>query len=364
MSKSSIRVKEDKSNTDQKKLQNLAIKKRLADYYLSIDEHMRPSIYSLQKSLSEMQDGFTVSYNTLNKMLTEFRDDTTPNLHLVLALCRYWHLDYATILAPAEMDKKAIPSADALVAKTEILNDEGYMGTFCGYMYTKNIKRMDIVEFDLEIEPSGDSTIATLTIYNITERVNGDPLDYKSVYVGTPLLLTKKGIIAMTLVDDVGAFYSFYLDYRHYKIDKLYYRKGIAVTTESETDKPLLNNFVLFQQSVKKQKSKELIPGLLPIVGDSFVITKEDLDSFNDDDEMSAFIADYSYNWFGKEKEMYRIRVSHILKSIEDENNEQERYRVIKALLHLKEKAQAPVRVEYSNPDGMPGFAKTIIQRN
>lgn len=363
MGKSQIKVRDNLNNTNKKKMQNLAIKKRLADYYLSIDEHVRPSIYSLQMSLSQMQDGFTVSYNTLNEMLSESRTDTTPNLHLVLALCRYWHLDYATILAPAEITKKPVPAENALIAKTEVLDDDGYSGNFYGYMYTKNVKRIEIVEFELLIDPSGDSTIATLTVYNNTDKVDGDTLDYKTVYVGTPLLLSKKNIVAMTLVDDTGAFYSFYLDYRHYNIDKLYYRKGIAVTTESESDKPLLNNFVLFQKKVSEEKRKTLIPGLLPLIGDSFVITKDDMESFMKNEDMVFFFNDYAYNWQGKEKEMYRIRVSHVLKSIEDENNEFERYRVINALLKLIEKSQAPVRIEYSNPEGMPGFAKTVIQR-
>lgn len=363
MDKRTKKVQDNNKQLTKKGLQNLAIKKRLRDYYLSIDEHIRPSIYSLEKELSEMPDGFSVSYNTLNEVLTESRTDATPNLHIVLALCRYWNLDYATIFAPAEMDRKPVPSENALIAKTEILDDEGYEGIFYGYMYTKNVKRTEIVEFELNIEPRGDTTRATLTIYNKTDKVNGDPLDYKSIYIGTPLLLTQKNIIVMTLVDSIGAFYSFYIDYRHYNIDKMYYRKGIAVTTESESDKPLLNNFVLFQKRVGKEKRNKLIPGLLPIVGDSFIITSDDMKLLESDPEMMDFFKAYSYNWHGKEKEMYRIRVSHVLKSIEDENDEQERYRVIKALLRLKEKAQAPVRIEYSNPEGMPGFAKTVIQR-
>ena len=365
MGKSLLKVKDNAVNEQEKKLQNLAIKKRLSDYYHSIDENIRPSLYSLQRILTDMQDGFSVSYNTLSDVLAvdKLRKDTTPNLHLVLALCRYWNLDYATILAPAKIAKKLVPVENALVAKTEILDDKGYSGTFYGYMYTKNIKRTEIVDFELNIEPKGDSTVATLTVYNSTDKVKGDSLDYQSVYVGTPLLLTKKNIIAMTLVDDTGAFYSFYIDYRSYNVDKLYYRKGIAVTTESESDKPLLNNFVLFQKEVSPEKRENLIPGLLPIVGDSFIITKEDMDFLKEDGELKTFFQEYSYNWNGKDKLMYRIRVSHILKSIEDENDEQERYRVINALLKLKEKAQAPVRIEYSNPEGMAGFAKTVIQR-
>ncbi len=365
MGNSSIEVKKDKINEEEKKLQNMAIKKRLSDYYRSLDPNTRPSVYTLQKILMDMQDGFTVSYNTICDVLAEDgnRTGSTPNLHLVLGLCRYWNLDYATILAPAKVEKKVIPVENALVAKTEVLDDESYSGTYYGYMYTKNIKRTEIVEFELNIDMRGDSTKATLKVYNITDKVNGDPLDYVSIYKGTPLLHTKKGIISMTLVDEGGIFYSFYIDYRHYNVDKLYYRKGIAITTESETDKPLMNNFVLFQKRVSKEKRNKLIPGLLPIVGDSFIITKEDMDSFAKDSKMKEFFDDYSYNWLGKDKPMYKIRVSHILKSIEDENDEKERFRVIEALLRLKEKAQAPVRIEYTNPEGMPGFAKAVIQR-
>ena len=60
---------------------------------------------------------------------------------------------------------------------------------------------------------------------------------------------------------------------------------------------------------------------------------------------------------------MVRIRFSHVLKSIDNEVDESERNRVIKALLRLQEKSLAPVRIEYTNPEGMPGFAKTYLQR-
>lgn len=78
---------------------------------------------------------------------------------------------------------------------------------------------------------------------------------------------------------------------------------------------------------------------------------------------MASFFRDYSYNWQGKDDAMVRIRFSHVLKSIDNEVDESERNRVIKALLRLQEKSLAPVRIEYTNPEGMPGFAKTYLQR-
>ena len=359
----SIKITENPKYSLDKAEQNKAIKQRLANYYKSLDENTRPSIYALQHALKDHPDGFAVSYTTLNDLLTEASSDTTPNLHLVIALCRYWHLDYAAILAPASQDVEISPSAKALTEHISVLKDDGYFGTFYGYMYLKNIKHAEITRFTLSINPNGDSSSAKLTVQSTSENVNGDRIDYQETYTGVPFLVSRKDIIFMTLTDENGQFYTLFLDYRHYNLDKLYYRKGIAVTAESESSKPLLCNYVLFQSRVSKEKQKELIPGLLPLTGDSFWVKEKELIELASDEEMSAFFHDYGHNWQHSKETMYRISISHVLTSILDDTDEAEQFRVMKALLRLNEKAQAPVRIEYENPDGMPGFAKKILQR-
>lgn len=121
--------------------------------------------------------------------------------------------------------------------------------------------------------------------------------------------------------------------------------------------------FILFQAKVSKEKQKKLIPGLLPLTGDSFWIKEKDLEELETEEDMAAFYRDYGHNWQHSKETMYRICISHVLTSIVDDTDELERFRVIKALLRLNEKAQAPVRIEYENMDGMPGFAKKILQR-
>lgn len=346
-----------------KEEQNKAIKRRLASYYTSLEE--RPSIYALQRNLSNHPDGFSVSYTTLNDLLSEEPTSTTPNLHLVIALCRYWNLDYAAILAPASSNVK-ITASDTIHTKyLTTLNDNGYFGTFYGYLYSKNQKRAEILDFTLSFAPNGDSTIAKLTIHSTPELVNGEQIEYQATYTGIPLLISRKNVIVMTLTDENGDFYILFMDYRHYNLNELglYYRKGIAVTAETESNKPLLCNFVLFQNEVPKTKREEFIPGLLPLTSDYFWIKEKDLKELNNDEEMAAFFQDYSYNWQHSSDTLFRISVSHVMASIEDATNEAEKFRVISALLRLSAKAQAPVRIEYTNPDTMPGFAKKILQR-
>ena len=269
MGKNPIRINENPKYSEDKAIQNIAIKKRLARFYRELEE--RPSIYSLQRILAKMDDGFVASYNTLNDMLSESPSPTTPNLHLVLALCRYWNLDYATIFAPASQDRKPVPSSDALAENLTILTDRKYFGKFYGYMYTKNIKRKEIIKFTLQIDSFADSTLAKLITYSNPEKVSGEMVEHTAIYKGIPVLIPKKKIITMTLTDDEGQFYSFFFDYRAYNVEKLYYRKGIAITSESESDKPLLCNFVLFQNELSKEKCKKFIPGLLPLSGNGSV---------------------------------------------------------------------------------------------
>ena len=346
-----------------KKSQNHMIKKRLADYYRNIPKENRPSIYSLQQKLADMPGGFEISYNTLNDILSERRTDSAPNIYAVLALCRYWHLDYAAILAPPETRIVPTPSLSSLIEKTRILDDSGYFGLFHGYLYTRNLNRHEIIPFDLNINRNGISVLATMTTFSNPDDVNGNIIPYDVCYEGVPLILTRTNSIFVVLTNIDGYSYILYFDYRHYNMGDLYYRKGIAITTDSTSDKPLLENFVLFRNNITDEKVKSFVPGLLSIIDDSFIITQEAMEELAKDKDMASFFNDYSYNWETKAISGYKILPNHVLESINDKYSNNEMFRVTKALLHMAEKSQSPTRIKYIDPLGMPKFAKTYLQR-
>lgn len=82
MGKNPIRINENPKYSEDKAIQNIAIKKRLARFYRELEE--RPSIYSLQRILAKMDDGFVASYNTLNDMLSESHPQQPPIYTLYL----------------------------------------------------------------------------------------------------------------------------------------------------------------------------------------------------------------------------------------------------------------------------------------
>lgn len=101
----------------------------------------------------------------------------------------------------SQLRRKPIPSPNALAENLIILNDNKYFGKFYGYMYTKNLKRKEIIKFTLQIDSSTDSTIAVLTTYSNPEKVNGEITEFISSYKGIPVLIQKVGIITMTLTN-------------------------------------------------------------------------------------------------------------------------------------------------------------------
>lgn len=349
--------------TDNKKSQNLIIKKRLADYYRNIPKDIRPSIYSLQQKLADMPDGFEISYNTLNDILSESRTDSVPNIYAVISLCRYWHLDYAAILAPPETKIVPTRSLTSLFEKTRILDDSGYFGLFHGYLYTRNLNRNEIISFKLEINKNGDSVLAKMTTFSKPDDINGNIIPYDVCYEGIPLIFEKTNSIFIVLTNVDGYSYILYFDYKHYNASGLYYRKGIAITTDSLSDKPLLENFVLFKNKITDEKVKSFVPGLLSFINDSFIITNEALEELAKDKDMASFFEDYDYNWKSKAISGYRIMTNQILESIDNKHDNKEVIRVTKALLHMAAKSQSPIRIKYVVPSEILKFAKTYLQR-
>ena len=132
-----------------------------------------------------------------------------------------------TIFAPASQDRKPVPSSDALAENLTILNDRKYFGKFYGYMYTKNIKRKEIIKFTLQIDSFADSTLAKLITYSNPEKVSGEMVEHTATYKGIPVLIPKKKIITMTLTDNEGQFYSFFTG--HIMLKSFIIEKGLQL---------------------------------------------------------------------------------------------------------------------------------------
>ena len=95
-----------------KELQAKIIRARLRKKYQEISENV--SLYKVHEQVSEY---FPVAYGTVKNVLDESNadDPSTPNLYVVLALCRLWHLDTAYIFSPPESTVEVMPTSEAII---------------------------------------------------------------------------------------------------------------------------------------------------------------------------------------------------------------------------------------------------------
>lgn len=349
-------------NENPKVIQGNAIKRRLAEHYMKLHNEEGLSTYTLRKQLyAETQIDFTE--NTISATITE-GSDPAPNMFVVIGLCRLWGLDYASVLAPPETEVRVAPSITALMPKSEVLTDEGYMGTYFGYMYTKNLNRKEIYNFTLRIEPKNGSTQAIMETVSHPDNVDGDEITFSRSFIGTPIVMNKSQNIYIMLSDYQGDFYTLFFDYRHYNTeDGMYFRKGICITSESSSDKLLLENFVLFKREVSQAKARKYIPGLLKLNDDTFEVTEEDLDTLLKDEKFALAYSKYAYLFEGQQRMSYQFKTSQFITAIKDRYDQDEVNQAMQVILTLKSKAREPDRMEYANPSGLPGFAKTFLQR-
>lgn len=338
-----------------------AIKERLIKHFNHLQEQQGLTISAVQLQLASADDGFDVSYTALRDVLTP-NNNKVPNLCIIIGLCRIWHLDYAEILASPESGTEISPSLDALTAKSKVLDDPKYLGTYYGYMYSRNKKRTEIASFELSLKKIGTSVNAQMHLHTTPSTVSGERKPFRQTFTGTPLLLNKVNIIFLLLTSESGDFYSLYFDYQTYNFDRLYFRKGIAITTESNSNKPMFNNFLLFQKPINKTKREKIFPGMLKIIDTTFVVPKKHIDAFIKNNHLHKLLHKYCDPIERKYREVYLIKPKQLLDNVENELDNDEIIEAMQFLFTLQGLSLSPERIEYSNLDGLPGFAKKYLQ--
>lgn len=352
----------DNPNDDPRYRQGEAIKERLAEFFHQRKISDGLSTYTLREQLyKETQMDFTE--NTISATITP-GSKPAPNFYVVIGLCRLWKLDYATILAPADTIVKVAPTDTALMAKTEILTDSGYLDTYYGYMYTKNLNHKEICSFTLKIDERNGCMQATMKTISHPNNVAGEKTLYTREFSGTPIVLTKPKTVFMMLSDYQGDFITLFFEFRHYNTkDGMYFRKGILISSEASSDKPIVENFVLFKRELSADNISTYIPGLLKLTYDTFVVTEDDVQELLRDEDFAKSYAKYSYLFDGKQKNCFQFKTSQFITAIQDKYNQEDVNEAMKVVLRLKAKALEADRIEYSNPEGLPSFTKSFLQR-
>lgn len=344
---------------------NEAVHKFFRNYYNSLGDHSRPSIPVLQKQLLEMEDGMFFSTNTISDALSN-TGKSAISMNLVIALCKLWQLDISDVFAEVFAGYELQPAYDTIIPGAKYLTNPGYMHKFYGYLYPNNTKDYRVLEFELEISECDGIPRAVMTKRYAPNRTI--PVAERfGVFEGVPVVLDTNRLVLMVLTREDGRTCILIFEYRDLAPQGagLYFRRGVCLTIESNSDKPILTNFVLFRERIGEEKRKYL-PGMLALMNDCILVKRDILDRLREDEEMASFFADYEYNWSNSDRSTLTVRFSQILSSIEDqhdpEKNQAEIFRVIRALLRMAEISETPVRLTYGNQNELAEFARYFMQ--
>lgn len=320
----------------EKKRQIEEVKKRLNVEYDNFV--MRGGNYhSLLKILNDGQQ-FELNYDTLRKTLS--MQGYTLDFFCVLALCRYWKLDTAYILSPPDNKEKPMPAADAMMdsIKFKVLDDTAYLGTYYGYLSSNKKGSSALHKMRLKIETSqAGSFTATLTIESDVVDKEGIRTLKKELH-GVPILSTFNNNIAITLTDDIGNFFFLYTNYKKYLTPRVFYRKGIAITSAATDERePVMQTFVLFDRPIPEEKLC-YIPGLLLPPQDIVAISEDSLNTLKEEYPVVAQLVENFQYLIKEHKEIvYDINEISVLAEKSDMSKEDR----LKALTLLKEKSLA-----------------------
>lgn len=334
-----------KVNSPQKQEQIEAIKKRLNDEFNHYTD-IGGTINSLLKQLNNEQK-FELNYDTLRKTLS-LEDTKTLDFFCVLALCRYWKLDTAYILSPPDNQEKPMPSSDTMMnsIKFKVLDDTSYLGTYYGYLSSNKKGNTQLHKLCLKMETSpAGSFIATLAVESNVVHKDGIRTLKKELH-GVPILSTFNSNIAIILTDDIGNFFFLYTNYKKYLMPRVFYRKGIAITSAATDERePVMQTFVLFDRPIPEEKLC-YIPGLLLPPQDIVAISEDSLNALKDEYPVVAQLVETFHYLIKEHREIvYDLNEITILAEKSSMSNEDR----LKALTLLKEKFLAADKFFFSS---------------
>ncbi len=248
-----------------------AIKQRL-------NSQCQESMPSILHGLEKM--GFHFSLSSIKDTLNP--SNTTLNTVLVIALCKYWGIDSATIFAEPD----AIVSSSDLTgntadnAKFEPIRDKNYEGTFHCYLYPRNNICDDLWHATLEIHVYEQTSRAT---FIITEQNSYQTAKKKTkTFTGIPYYSRVSNTVLMLLRSDFGSYCFISFKYEPYNVGRLYYRTAIFVSYSVNTAKtPRMQKLVLLGHPASPE-NYPFIRGLLKMTNNHVVIRTEDLNHLSE----------------------------------------------------------------------------------
>lgn len=341
--------------TDFKHTQIQAIKLRLNN----AREKSGMTIYKLSEALKDKTEFSNIHFNTVQSALDCSKD--ALDITVVIAICRLLHLDTAYILSPPGTPDPGDIQNQTVNGKFIVLDDPRYMGSFHGFFYTPNPERDELIRFELDIKPDGDSISATMVYHGRPVDVRGQVSDDTRTLFGIPYLDTVHSNVSIQLTNDQGDFYFLFFTRQQLRSHNLYFRRGIAATASSiSTKPPLLQNFVIFSLEVPESKLC-YIPGLLADVAPTFNITEDKLTLLRSEyPVVEEFYNNFKYILDHDSTTVYPISETNILSA---NSPAMDREDIVKSLLLLKGSSIGSKRHVYDELDSYGSFSKNFLQK-
>ena len=332
------------TNSEEKQVYTMAIKTRLSREYSKFQK-LGGTVRGLCKILNETY-GFSLNVDTLRNTLSS-ANQSTLDLFCVLAVCRYWKLDVSYILSPPDNQEKPMPALEEVTNSThyKVLDDPDYLGTYYGFLFSNKEDDATLHKMTLVISRAKDGGFkADLTVESIVSGKTGAESLKKELH-GVPILSTFNRNIAITFTDTLGNFFFLYTYYEKYLTSRVYYRKGIAVTSASTAERePVMQTFVLFDRPIPEEKLC-YIPGLLQPPQKTFPISEKDLQALSEESPLVAqLVEDFQYLLGHHREVFYHINEVSILA----EQSSMSKLDRLRALTLLKEHAVTPSKFFFS----------------
>lgn len=332
------------TNSEKKQAYTMAIKNRLSGEYSKFQKQ-GGTVRGLCKTLNDTY-GFSLNIDTLRNTLSS-ANHSTLDLFCVLAVCRYWKLDVSYILSPPENQEKPMPAAEKVADSIQykVLDDPDYLGTYYGFLFSNKEDDATLHRMTLGISRAKDGGFtADLTVESVVSGKTG-AMPLKKELRGVPILSNFNRNIAITFTDTLGNFFFLYTNYEKYLASRVYYRKGIAVTSASTAERePVMQTFVLFDRPISEEKLC-YIPGLLQPPQKTFPISEKDLQALSEESPLVAqLVEDFQYLLEHHREVFYHINEVSILA----EQSLMSKPDRLRALTLLKEYAATPSKFFFS----------------
>ena len=262
---------------------------KLADISTNPKHYKEYTVAGIADKISTKYGEDIVGYDTLRNLLNNTAK--TTNIQIIYTLCDVLDINIEDVVDPKVTELYQSTKAVKLPerAQFEELSDDKYTGTFHGYFYNTNKYSNDIMHFTLTIEDSS----ATLESHTVVISPDGSRKTGHHEFTGVPILSKLTNTITMYLCDARGQSRYIAFDYNFYNHQRLYYRRGIMVSTEGNSKKPMVQTILILASKLLPEDEALILPGLLKIDQEHLLIPQEIIPELKKDPLINQFLSDY-----------------------------------------------------------------------